>query len=421
MIMPFLLLSFVSLNASEVSSLIAIADPFVNFGKNTHRIVHSDYFVTEYTVFSDQIIIKDAYNNIFFKLDKDGMQVDQMTANTTSSTLWEACQVYWDTTTFVVPTDTGLQRYHYSDFSLDVSFGDQGTVANPIAGETVLFTTVTKNGNYYYAGGFYHNIEHDNYNITLIARFTLDGQLDRLFNANSTPGYFEFQQLNNGTLQTQPLQILFLQDSIIVRLHEAQLISFPLDGPYISQHFLSSFPMECNLELDPLNPNSFFAASPNGLYLFTSTLEQDTTFNTTGNIPLPAIFSDYQIVRPWALKKVNNKIFIAGYSLDANGNDRGFVVCYNISNRKSPTIDTSFFRTGYLLLDKTIYPITTIYKILFDSSNPVPALFLCAPFQIARLTLEENFMRSNLVSKTLSQRLLFDEANTLLSRNISLI
>lgn len=304
-------------------------------------------------------------------------------------------QISWGSSTFVIPLIHAndfygiLKRYNYTDFSLDASFGNNGTTTFTINNHPIVFTTVLKKDNYYYVGGFIHT---DNYH-PLLVRFDDNGNLDTTFNITNTPGYTVVDTI--GSIA----QMLFLEDTIILKLYVPNVFSFSLASISNQDFSLVADPIALDpvhSNIAPYNNSSFFICSSNTIQKYTDRLVLDTTFNNTGSITFldaVSLFSQSDNYFPLLTLTILPPYLLAAgnYSNDHNNTFLPYIICYNIRDIHNPYLEGTFFKKGYLLPEWPLNASWGAQQLIIASGN-FPSLFISGDKYVKHIALEESFV-----------------------------
>lgn len=301
-----------------------------------------------------------------------------------------ASQVYWDTKNFVVPLYSNgqnnnfgiLQRYDYN-LNLDTNFGTAGTASVGINDTPIIFSTVTKYQNYYYAGGFIY--VGNNEGSPIIVRLNSSGKLDTTFN---NTGYMILNLVGNDYPRVS--QILFLQNRVIIKIINQTntiLKSFALDFTDEKSASLNTIDTS-NIEM--YNNTSFVIGNISTINKYSDQIIFDTTLNG-GNLLQP--FGNNQII---TLKKINNFLLVGGEVSAGNNMFKPILTCYNITDCQNPALETTFFDEG------AYTPSTPVTKHgiqnLIITCSTVHSLFFAGGEYITHVDLSTDFTKKLLLS-----------------------
>ncbi len=395
------------------------SDLFDSFAISSNKIYNANHMegdnfevITEFGIFSDGIILKASDPIRLIKLNTEGVEIVR-TDLVGYENNWEGNRIYWDSNNFVVPVAGGIQQHYSRDLTLNASFGIGGKASFSevtVSGSSypVQFVSVTKNGNYYYAVGYYNPTDALATIQPVIVRFELDGSIDDSFNASNTPGYVVIETTEPVW---QPSEILVLENHVIIKTYHNYIVSISLDSPSNSYNLLSNVNHACSMAAAS-DINSFFIFGDSTLYKYTGDLNLDLSFNRTGSVMLDnasTLFPHGNLA--FAVKRIGNRILVGGQYRDSNSNEFPFILCYDISNLKKPVLDTSFFHKGCLLPDQLGYPNSShgVFKIAFTQTT-TPSLFFSSAHYITRVILGEQFSIQTVVPQTLSAILAFQKA-----------
>ena len=393
-------------------------DTFANFAKGTNHVyTTSTAFncISDIHITGSNIILKGGVeSHQFVKLNSAGEEVGTRTPGLGYENRFEGHPVYWEPSCFVTVGGSTIKKYDYS-FNLVTSFGTNGAAELTIEGTSIQLTTIIKEGNYYYVGG-YKLTENPDYLFTIIARFTLNGALDRAFNSSNTPGYIILDMI---TAAWGPHQMLIVDNHIIAKTSNNVLISLSLENESaITLANTIGLAETCSIAPDATG-KSFYAyqADLNNswtptLFKYTASLQLDTSLNSTGKyvIDFMSINSELSSNTIWTLKTVNHQLFLLG-GYPSSPTQGPFIICLSMKN-KVPVLNSSFLGTGYFIGSPSDYPHAGGTFDMIFSNTTLPSLFFSCGRHITKILLgEELAQANNLVPMNISAQVAFYAAH----------
>lgn len=385
-------------------------DAFANFAKNTHRVYTtstedvaiSDFYITP----KNTIILKvGVIPHEFIKINNLGEEVDSFTVPLSLENRIAGHPVVWDSSFFIVVGENKAQIFKYN-------FTPYGSIELNITNTTVQLTSIIKDQNYYYVGGYIPNNNQD-LTFTVVARFTLNGVLDTTFNSNNTPGYIILGSYWG------PHQMLMVDNHLMMKTSRNSLISLSINNP--SNITLAGEPIAlaetANFTIDATGKSiyAYGADYDNShqptLFKYNTMTELDTTLNNTGKyiIDFMAIAEELSgSIEVHSVKAIKNQLFILGTCQSASLFP--FILCYS-TKTKVPQLDTTFNEKGYWIGDPADYPFAGVtYDIVF-SETLIPSLFFSCGRHLTQILLGDDFIRkSKIVPQTIAALLKYNEA-----------
>lgn len=396
---------------------------FAHLTNNTLLLQRSKSFSNHFQLPTKDIIIP--YDNSLKLIDTHGNFIKSVNTIPIFS-------IYYDTNKIIVAgytVDTehgniGRGAMQFFDYTLQeiTSFGDfdgTSTISDPTYTDNLEIKAVTRVGNYYYAGGDLGNGFYP-----LIARFNVgDGKLDTTFNSTgNTPGYYLYTEFSGQTQSILPLAHVLI---LFTTLNQLLVFSYNDFSTPITTLQFDTDAIFTNLV--PYDNSSFFIATNTTIYKYiysNSTLTLDTTFNKTGslsfNISTTTILNSVQFydnISFSTLTKNNNHLFVVGNYKSAHTSMQSassfstyhpFILCYNLSNMATPVLDPVFFTTGYY---SPSWPQNTPHGVeqLWITNETIPSMFLEGHSFIKKVSIDDTFIRKNIIPKTIAARIQFEQ------------
>lgn len=393
-------------------------DTFANFAKSTNRVyTTSTAFncISEIHITGSNVILKAGVeSHQFVKLNNSGEEIATLTPGLGYENRFEGHPVYWEPSCFVTVGGSTIKKYDYN-FDLVTSFGTNGAAQLTIEGSSIQLTTIIKEGNYYYVGG-YKLTENPDYSFTIIARFTLDGTLDGAFNSSNTPGYIILNMINAAW---GPHQMVIVDNHIIAKTSNNVLISLSLENESaITLANTIGLAETCSIAPDD-SGKSFYAyqADLNNSYIptlfkYTASLQLDTSLNSTGKyvIDFMSINSELSSNSISTLKTINHQLFLLG-GYPSSRTQGPFIICLSMKN-KVPVLNSSFLGTGYFIGSPSDYPQAGGTFDMIFSETTLSSLFFSCGRHITKIPLGEEFVQTNgIIPMNINARLEFYRAH----------